>query len=62
MMTDVPNVRVLLKHWPMYCTINTGLMRTRHNEILQRLMKAIPNAAGDFLLSKMFRLSWRPSP
>ena len=41
-----------LAHVLNACTTNTGLMRTRHNEILQRLMKAVPNAAGDVFVEQ----------
>lgn len=29
------------------CTLNTGLMRARHNSILKRLVKAVPSEAGE---------------
>ena len=34
------------------CTPNAGLMRERHNTILQRLAKAIPESAGDQCLEQ----------
>lgn len=34
------------------CTPNAGLMRARHNAILQRLAKAVPESEGDRYLEQ----------
>jgi len=36
------------------CAPNTGLMRERHNTILQRLARAIPREENDVYLEKLF--------
>ena len=37
------------------CTPNAGLMRERHNTILQRLVKAVPREAGDKFIEQKIR-------
>ena len=37
------------------CTPNAGLMRERHNTILQRLVKAVPREAGDKFVEQKIR-------